>query len=101
MDSTAEVFLSYFGMRDGDYIEFQRGRANPWSVTGRILAVEDVYWNARGGITANVMVVPLNRNGKLGKTVSVTMCVNADGTGLSGPGGSKHNPIKRIGDRRC
>lgn len=81
MEEAASAFTDYFGMRDGDYIEFHRGVSDPWSATGRILSIERVFWNQRGGVTACVMVVPLLSSGRLGKTVTVTMCV--DGRGRS------------------
>lgn len=86
VDSVAEEFLRRFGLRDGDYIEFDR-----WNSSGsllptkaRIVSIENCWRNANGGYTAFLQVVPLLVNGRLGNSRSLMISVNANGTGLDG-----------------
>lgn len=78
----AEQFFDRFKMRDGDYIRYRKD-GHCWK-QGRIISVESVYWNQSGGLTADVTVAPLLVSGKLGKTRSLLLCVNANGSGLRG-----------------
>lgn len=80
VDRTAEEFWSRFGLRDGDYIEFVAGRgAKTRSVIGRILMIDDCYFNHGGGYTANVRVAPLLVGGRIGQSRRVALVVNANG----------------------
>ncbi len=86
-DDVAADFQHRFGMRDGDYIEFTRNTSHgPQIRLGRIMSVECCYYNQRGGYTAEVSIVPLLADGRLGKSMGVWMTVNANGTGLKGLG---------------
>ncbi len=78
----AEKFTRYFGMRDGDYIRYRK--TGQQFKQGRIMSVESVYWNQRGGWTAAITVAPLLTSGKLGKTRTLYLVVNANGSGLKG-----------------
>lgn len=69
-------------MRDGDYIRYRK-TGSQWKI-GRIMSVESVYWNQAGGVSADIVVAPLLTHGKLGKTRSLYICVNANGSGLKG-----------------
>lgn len=81
-ERTAIDFTMKFGMRDGDYIRYRREGMH-WK-HARIMSVDSVYWNQKGGVTAEVVVAPLLSSGKLGKTRSLLFAVNANGTGLKG-----------------
>lgn len=81
-ESTASEFTNRFGMRDGDYIRYRKDGQH-WK-QGRIMSVESVYWNQRGGVTAEVTVAPLLVSGRLGKTRTLLLVVNANGSGLKG-----------------
>jgi hypothetical protein len=97
-NETAEEFVKRFGMRDGDYLEFERfnnkGKSLP--TLARIVSVEAVWWNANGGYTANVKVAPMLGGGRIGNTRSIFLTVRANGTGLS----SLQGRIRRIGQNK-
>ncbi len=79
-DHAANEFMRRFGLRDGDYIRLKK-RGREWT-TARILSVESVYWNGAGGYTAEVTITPLLLSGKIGKTRSCYLSINANGGGL-------------------
>jgi hypothetical protein len=78
----AEKFTLYFGMRDGDYIRYRK--TGQEFKQGRIISVESVYGNQRGGWTAEVTVAPLLTSGKVGKTRTLYLVVNSNCRGLKG-----------------
>ncbi len=84
-DDVAGEFFRKFSLRDGDYIRFRR-RSSDWK-NARIAMVDSVYWNQAGGWTAEITIVPLLKSGGLGKTRSLMICINANGTGLRVVGG--------------
>ena len=82
------MFRKYFRMTDGDYIDYECGRSQVKPIRrARILYAQEVYWNAKGGLTAVVMVTPLLASGKLGNSRQLTLAVNPDGTELRMIGG--------------
>ena len=95
-EKIADEFTKRFAMRDGDYVRYRK-TGGQWK-QGRIMSVESVYWNQRGGVTADVTVAPLLVTGRLGKTRSLYFVVNANGNGLRGV----HNcdEVERISSRR-
>lgn len=96
-------FTRRFGLNDGDYLEFQKATCHGLvNRVGRITHVERCFFNQRGGYTADIKVVPMLTNGLLGNTHSLTLCVNANGTGLrkvdTNPIGSDY--VRRIDGKR-
>lgn len=84
-DEIAREFTKRFGMKDGDYIEFERSSSGGKKLSqGRIFSVDQCYFNKGGGYTAWVHVLPLLVDGKLGRTTTVYMTINEDGSGLKG-----------------
>lgn len=101
VDSTAREFWKRFGLQDGDYIEFERphhkeGRC--LRTIGRIVMVEDCFFNQRGGYTASVKVAPLLIGGRLGNTRSVMMTINANGGKIRQLGG-RDDLIRKINNK--
>ena len=78
-DATHREFEKRFGLKDGDYLEVDRGHGYR---PARIMFVEEVYRNASGGYTARIKLATLNTNGTIGTGRGVTLLVNANGTGL-------------------
>lgn len=79
-DHAASEFMKRFGLRDGDYIRLRKN-GGFWT-TARILSVENVWFNQNNGYSAEVTITPLLVSGKIGKTRSCYLTVNANGTGL-------------------
>jgi hypothetical protein len=98
-DSVAADFERRFGLRDGDYIEFDRNSSHgPQRRQARILYAEGVYENEGGGYSANVVVLPLLATGELGRSLNLLLAINANRTGLRGLNGPVAH-IKQTPDR--
>ena len=82
VDSIADDFTHWFGLRDGDYIRYRK-TDQPWK-QGRIMSVESVYGNQAGGVTADVTIAPLLVSGRLGKTRCLLLVVDDNGDNLRG-----------------
>ena len=83
-DNIASEFHQRFGMRDGEYVEYQKDTRAGGSVVvlARILYVEDCYYNQGGGWTANIKVVPMLSGGRLGSTRTITIAMGGKERGL-------------------
>lgn len=80
MSESIDMLKSHFDMVDGDYIRFNRRRSSGFVKTiGRILQVNNVYWNQSGGVTAALSVIPMLQRGGLGNSMNVIMVKDADG----------------------
>ena len=95
-DSIASDFTDRFRMRDGDYLRFRK-TGQLWK-RARVISVEKCYWNNAGGYTAWITIAPLLAQGQLGKTRSLYMAVDADGSNLRGV--HSCNDIERLPQRR-
>ena len=95
-DHISSEFVRRFGMRDGDYLRLQK--RNGQQTRARIISVESVYWNNAGGYTADITVAPLLVNGKIGKTRSCMLSVNANGGGLKAVHFFSH--VERVSEPR-
>lgn len=101
IESEAEImsqeFTRRFGMRDGDYLRFKKN-GSEWK-QARIMSVDCVFFNQRGGFTAEVTIAPLLVGGRLGKTRCLFLAINANGSGLRGV---HHNvsEVARVSERR-
>ena len=68
-ERTANEFAERFRMRDGMYIRYTRNTSHGgMDTTGRIMSIESVFYNQRGGYTAIITVAPLLQTGQLGST---------------------------------
>lgn len=90
-DTTADLFHGQFGMRDGDYIEFTRFSSSGTRLrtTGRIMLVENCWYNSLDGYTALIKVAPLLIGGSLGNTRTIMVAVDSRPKSkgkISGPG---------------
>ncbi len=75
----AEMFEEKFGLKSGDYVEVGRARgAGSWT-KARILTVEQCWFNANGGYTATITVLPLLMSGRVGNSRSVHMSIDRHG----------------------
>lgn len=83
-DTVSDAFVECFGLREGDYVRYSRS-GEQWK-HARIMAVDDVYINQGGGITAVTTVAPLLRGGLLGKTRSLMLVADANKRSIRGVG---------------
>lgn len=88
VDHAAAEFYKRFGMKDGDYVEFERwNNSNKKLKTiARMVSVDACFANSHRGFTACVKVVPMLQGGLLGVTRTLWMTVNANGGCFSGLG---------------
>ncbi len=92
----AEEIQERFGLRDGDYIEFDKEFGDRViTTTGRMIAAEACYPNQGGGYTGIIKIMPLLLDGRVGNSRSLTICTNSSGTGLRGPGKRKVRKISQ------
>lgn len=72
-------FTKRFGFRPGDFVTYKSNRDGGGLVKARILFCESCFYNARGGYTAYVKVLPLLVGGRLGNSRGMYFVVNANG----------------------
>lgn len=96
-DAIAAEFEKRFGMRDGDYLRHERD--GKW-IQCRIMSVQSVYYNRKGGWSAMVVVSPLLASGRVGRTRTLCMSINANRTGLRAIGGTSGGKLERLSPER-
>lgn len=90
VEQSAADFSEKFGMHIGDIVEAKRwsrrrGGAEPYWVKARICEVSSCYYNANGGWTAHLKVLPINVDGSLGCSRHVSATIDKRGRFGSGP----------------
>lgn len=81
--SVSAEFSRRFGLSEGEYLEVRRNIDSQFRPC-RILAVDNCYYNARGGFTATLKVLILLASGRTGTGRSIMVTTSANGTGLRG-----------------
>jgi hypothetical protein len=74
-----EAVRDYFGITDGDIIEYHRNTSTgPVQTTARVLSCDGCYYNAKGGYTAQITVLPLLVGGNLGGSKQIMIATQGN-----------------------
>ncbi len=94
-DANSKELETLFGLREGDYFEFDQDiprRKYPLRRTARVLSVERVWFNQAGGYTATFLAAPLLQGGGLGTSKRIYLVRDKKGASITrmACGGCEH-----------